>query len=152
MGGCWANSTKEQKKNSQLIDSGFGLGEAEASWPEDTDSRVSQQVKIALSRVIKHRERIIAINPLGTTKLDQPLRAALTNMLLKTPCKPEPGSAVGLRYLKDRISVPRDMPLLAARILRKALESTAEIDSCEQGPMIPTQHRLDQNPNPFQKK
>ena len=62
---------------------------------------------------------------------------------------PTKGSAIGLRYLRDRISVPRDMPLLAARKLRQALEKTAQIDSTEKGPEIPTRNRLDQNPMRF---
>ena len=73
------------------------------------------------------------------------------------PQTPPPGSAPGLRYLRDRISVPRDMPLHAARRLRQALEATARLDPqgsatdgiASQGPPIPTSHRRDQDPRPF---
>jgi glutathione S-transferase len=57
-----------------------------------------------------------------------------------------------LRYLRDRISVPRDMPLHAARRLRQALEHTATLDPETpdgQGPSIPRRHRRDQDPHPF---
>ena len=70
-------------------------------------------------------------------------------MILGNNCFPEKGSASGLRYLRDRISVPRDMPLLAARKLRQALEKTAQIGSSAQGPKLSTRNRFDQNPEPF---
>jgi glutathione S-transferase len=68
------------------------------------------------------------------------------------PLPPPAGSAPGLRYLRDRISVPRDMPLHAARRLRQALEATASLDPQDgsaPGPAIPTGHRRDQDPRPF---
>ena len=68
------------------------------------------------------------------------------------PPPPPPGSARGLRDLRDRISVPRDMPLHAARRLRQALEATAQRDPRDplgQGAPIPLQHRRDQDPRPF---
>ena len=86
---------------------------------------------------------------MGKIRFDQPLRAALTLMISNETCPPQSGSAQGLRYLKDRISVPRDMPLLAARRLRQSLEATAKLDSSEQGPPIPIKNRFDQDPSPF---
>ncbi|MFN9621728.1 MAG: hypothetical protein ACK587_02665, partial [Cyanobacteriota bacterium] len=65
---------------------------------------------------------------------------------------PPAGSARGLRYLRDRVSVPRDMPLHAARRLRQALEATALRDPADplgQGAPIPVGHRRDQDPRPF---
>ena len=59
---------------------------------------------------------------------------------------------MGLRYLRDRISVPRDMPLHAARLLRRSLEATACLDPADPsatGEPIPVQHRRDQDPSPF---
>jgi len=70
-------------------------------------------------------------------------------MALGASCSPDPGSARGLRYLRDRISVPRDMPLISARRLRQALEQTAQLDSPEMGAPIPIYDRFDQNPKPF---
>ena len=104
---------------------------------------------IALKRVLKHRIPIMKLNPMGEDLFDQPLRAALTSMIFKTDCHPKSDSSIGLRYLKDRISVPRDMPLLSARKLRQALETTAQTDGEQQGPPISTKNRFDQNPEPF---
>ena len=56
---------------------------------------------------------------------------------------------MGLRYLRDRISVPRDMSIYAAKRLRDSLETTANIDSKQRGPAIPAQHRRDQDPANF---
>ena len=76
----------------------------------------------------------------------------LTN-LINSDCLAAPaGSAGGLRHLRDRISVPRDMPLHAGRLLRQALERTAGLDPLNpacQGEPIPDRHRRDQNPQPF---
>ena len=88
---------------------------------------------------------------MGTIHFDQPLRAALTHMIQGNKCFPEKGSSSGLRYLRDRISVPRDMPLLAARKLRQALENTAALDGASQGKPIPIKNRYDQDPAPFLK-
>tara|TARA_B100000965_G_scaffold33775_1_gene24932 strand:- start:37 stop:252 length:216 start_codon:yes stop_codon:yes gene_type:complete len=70
-------------------------------------------------------------------------------MISKEDCSPERDSASALRYLRDRISVPRDMPLLSGRLFRKALERTAKIDGSDLGPKIPTRNRFDQNPLQF---
>tara|TARA_Y100001968_G_C19451272_1_gene768829 strand:+ start:1409 stop:2662 length:1254 start_codon:yes stop_codon:yes gene_type:complete len=148
MGACWINSNPQREELSQLIDTGKGLGELEFSC---SNPPTTSPEAIALQRVIKHRDVIKKVNPIGETTFDQPLRAALTKMITKQDCMPNKGSAIGLRYLRDRISVPRDMPLLSARKLRQALEITAQLDSSKQGPKIPTRNRLDQNPEPFLK-
>jgi glutathione S-transferase len=88
--------------------------------------------------------------------VDAALRAALA-ALIAPPGEaaapaPPPGTAPALRYLRDRISVPRDMDLHAARALRTALETTARRDPAAPmaaGPSIPLQHRRDQDPAPF---
>ena len=84
---------------------------------------------------------------------NRPLRTALTALIRGGALlPPPPGSAASLRYLRDRISVPRDMPLHAARRLRQALEATAALDPQDgalQGPAIPVAHRRDQDPQPF---
>ena len=43
-------------------------------------------------------------------------------------------------YLKNRISVPRDMPLLSGRFFRQAIESTASVDGTNLGPKISTRN------------
>ncbi len=146
MGGCWENSTTKQKYIAKTIDSGEGLGKQETSWVPPNNQNPEL---IALYRVIKHHKKLIRLNPMANFDFDQPLRAALTLLILKKASKPVEGSAAGLRYLKDRISVPRDMPLLSARVLRQALEKTAEIDGPESSNPIPTMHRLDQDPKNF---
>ena len=149
MGGCFTYSNSNQQLFAQRIDIGFGLGDLElVDFKVDKKSE-KEFVAIALERVIKHKERIIAISPMRKKLFDQPLRAALTSMVSKDVCPPEKTSASALRYLRDRISVPRDMPLLSARLFRQALEHTANIDSSNPGPEIPTRNRLDQNPTQF---
>ena len=59
------------------------------------------------------------------------------------------GSDLVLRYLRDRISVPRDMSIYAAKRLKTALEKTASSVGTNQGEVIPTKHRRDQNPLNF---
>ena len=102
----------------------------------------------ALQPVLRHRQTLMARNPLGAG-LDQPLRAALTLLTTGLSVRPQSGSALGLRYLRDRISVPRDMPLPSGRLLRQALEFTAQLDGDGQPEALPQNHRFDQDPRPF---
>jgi glutathione S-transferase len=67
----------------------------------------------------------------------------------EVPCPPPLGSDVALRYLRDRICVPRDMSIYAAKRLRTALEETAALAGKNQGTPIPTRHRRDQDPANF---
>ncbi|MGB3191463.1 MAG: glutathione S-transferase, partial [Limnoraphis sp.] len=62
---------------------------------------------------------------------------------------PPSGSDVALRYLRDRINVPRDLSIYAAKRLREALEETAALVGVSQGSPIPVQHRRDQDPVNF---
>jgi glutathione S-transferase len=112
----------------------------------------------ALARILRHRERLLALNPEGAPRgaaaaerLDLALRCALTLLMQPeaAPLHPPAGSAAGLRYLRDRISVPRDLSLHAARRLRRALETTAALAGPEQGPPIALRDRRDQDPRPF---
>jgi len=41
------------------------------------------------------------------------------------------------------------MPLPAARLLRQALEATAQLDGPEQAKPLPVRDRFDQDPRPF---
>jgi glutathione S-transferase len=102
--------------------------------------------------VLKHRQSLVAVNPHAGAALDQGLACALTRLVTGEACPPPAGSAAGLRYLRDRICVPRDMSLHGARRLRQALESTAQLDPAAgnpSGPPIPTSHRRDQDPRRF---
>ena len=146
MGGCWIDPNPQQEALSKLIDIGEGVDDQELSYFSSTEPSPES---IALSRVLKHRKTILKINPIDESLFDQSLRAVLTNMITNKNCIPRRGTASGLRYLRDRISVPRDMPLLAARKFRQALEKTAQLDGPDQGNPIPYRNRLDQNPTPF---
>ncbi len=153
MGGCHANNSAAQRALAQRIDHG--------PWPildgGDTDPETSQPppanaAATALARVLRHHRTLLARNPLGSEGFDLPLRCALTRLMGAGEIAPPAGSAAGLRYLRDRISVPRDMPLHAARLLRTALEGTALLDPRDpaaQGMAIPLRQRLDQDPQPF---
>lgn len=149
MGGCWPDDNPIATSLAEQIDLGFGLIDDEARWPESARDDALMR-RIALSRVLKHRPKLLAIHPSGASEFDQPLRAALTTLITQHFCSPAPGSAGALRYLRDRISSPRDMPLIAARVLRQALEATAQVDGPAQGASIPVNHRFDQDPRPFQ--
>ncbi len=146
MGGCWSNNSDAARTMADQIDRGDGLGVDEARWDAD---HCIDAAAIALGRVLRHREPLMERNPLGPGGFDQPLRCALTNLMGHGTPSPARGSALALRYLRDRISVPRDMPLPAARLLRQALERTAAMDGPDQSPPLPTRDRFDQDPAPF---
>ena len=121
MGGCYPSGDENQQICQQKVDScvDFDLKESLIIEPETSKS-------MALFRVLKHKDNILKINPVD---LDQALRAALTWMMtgdLVENIPPESGK--GLRYLKNRINVPRDMPLWSARRFREALEKVASIE------------------------
>lgn len=156
MGGCYASGTAAQRDLAARIDQGpwpIDEPDPETSQPDPDDAAA-----VAVARVLKHRQAILSRSPLGASGFDLPLRTALT-VLIRGAAQacgeslvPPAGSAVALRYLRDRISVPRDMPLHAARRLRKALEDTASRDPADgaaQGPPLPVSHRRDQDPQPF---
>ncbi|MDA0718344.1 MAG: glutathione S-transferase family protein [Cyanobacteria bacterium] len=150
MGGCYANGTASQQALATQIDRGpWPLGSPD---PETSQTEPANATVFALSRVIKHRAAILGRSPLGAENFDVPLRTALTALILAKPLPAPAGSAPALRYLRDRISVPRDMPLHAARRLRQALETTASLDplaGTAQGEPLPFAHRRDQDPKPF---
>ena len=146
MGGCWPDVSESQQSLAEAIDRGDGLGQDETSWTDDAPKRTTA---LALGRVMRHRDQLLALNPLGSERFDQPLRAALTQLITGRPCRPTSGSAAGLRYLRDRISVPRDMPLPAARLLRQCLEATAALDGPAAPRPLPIRDRYDQDPQAF---
>ena len=151
MGCCLASGSAEQRHVAQLIDQG--------PWPVQHPAVIETRQPAppgaaleALARILRHRKRLLAVNPFGSSSdLDAALRCALTTLVRPQfgVVRPPAGTAAGLRYLRDRISVPRDMSLHAARLLRGALETCAAQVGEEQGPGLPVQHRRDQNPEPF---
>jgi glutathione S-transferase len=144
MGGCYFNQQAQTQINRSRIDNGPWAGLPDAGYPMPDDARQE-----ALQRVIKHRDNILRVNPLADGAIDEALRCALTAMMTGKASLPPAGSDVGLRYLRDRISVPRDMSIHAAQQLRSVLESTAALVGDLPGTAIPVQHRRDQDPANF---
>lgn len=144
MGGCWENGAPQMLINKARVDNGPWAGLPDANYPEPANSRAE-----ALHRTLKHRTNIIRVNPADDTLCDEALRCALTYMMTGEICPPPVGADAALRYLRDRISVPRDMSIYAAKQLRQALEETAALVGDAQGTPIPFNHRRDQNPVNF---
>ncbi|MBD2036835.1 glutathione S-transferase family protein [Leptolyngbya sp. FACHB-321] len=144
MGGCWENSEPQTQINKARVDNGPWDGLPDVMYPEPETARAE-----ALHRVIKHRANLIRVNPADDRLIDEALRCALTNLMTNQLCPPPAGSDSALRYLRDRINVPRDMSIYAAKRLRASLEATAALAGDRQGPPIPVKHRRDQNPADF---
>ncbi|HEY9893983.1 MAG TPA: glutathione S-transferase family protein [Candidatus Sericytochromatia bacterium] len=144
MGGCWENSEPQTQINKTRVDGGPWDELPDVTYPEPETARAK-----ALYRVIKHRANLIRVNPADDTLIDEALRCALTNLMTNQLCPPPAGSDIALRYLRDRINVPRDMSIYAAKRLRASLEATAALAGDRQGPPIPVKHRRDQNPAEF---
>ncbi len=146
MGGCWSNNSPEAHRNQEWVDQGPWSGLPDVKYPEPATARQE-----ALARMLKHRAAIIAVNPGGAEIIDPALRAALTHLMTGETCHPPTGSDSSLRYLRDRVNVPRDMSIYAAKHLRQALENTAALDGDRQSEPIPVRHRRDQNPVSFKR-
>ena len=147
MGGCYANGSPTQRANAARVDAGPWVGLPDTALAEPSTSRAE-----AAFRLLRHRESVIGSNPCATPAVvDEALRCALTLLLTGEPCLPPPDSDAALRYVRDRVNVPRDMSLWAARRLREALNETASLAGPKQGPPIATDHRRDQNPLPFRR-
>lgn len=144
MGGCWENGEPQMRLNQARVDLGPWMGLPDVVYPEPETSRAE-----ALQRVLKHRANIIRVNPADDQLFDSALRCALTYLMTHQLCTPPSGSDTALRYLRDRISVPRDMSIYAAKHLREALETTAALVGDRQGTPIPMKHRRDQDPANF---
>lgn len=143
MGGCYASQDPRVLPYQHQVNCGdwFTLPDAQYQPPATAPLE-------ALYRVLKHRDRLIKLNPFP--QFEPALRAALTTMITKETCHPPAASDLALRYLRDRISVPRDMSIYAAKHLRSALETTAALAGNRPTPPLPTTHRQDQDPAPFQ--
>ncbi|MEM6520113.1 MAG: glutathione S-transferase family protein [Cyanobacteria bacterium P01_C01_bin.70] len=144
MGGCYDNGTPEAQSHQRRVDHGPWMGLPDVRYLEPETSRAE-----ALQRVLKHRANIIRVNPMRDPVFDEALRCALTHLITGESCSPPAGSDVGLRYLRDRVNVPRDMSIYAAKRLRESLEYTASLVGDRQGPAIPVRHRRDQDPAEF---
>jgi glutathione S-transferase len=144
MGGCWENGEPQMLINKTRVDQGPWVGLPDVTYPEPETARAE-----ALHRVLKHRANMIKVNPADDRLFEEALRCALTRMMTGEVCTPPPDSDLALRYLRDRISVPRDMSIYAAKRLRTALEETAALAGDRPVPPLPTNHRRDQDPANF---
>jgi glutathione S-transferase len=145
MGGCYASGSAAQKRCASLVDVGPYASVPDTYRAEPETSRAE-----AIYRVCKHRESIVRANPCADEAvIDEALRCALTRLATGKAVTPPRGSETALRYIRDRVNVPRDMSLWAARRLREALEETGQMAGAAAGPPIPTDHRRDQDPRAF---
>ena len=62
---------------------------------------------------------------------------------------PENIGSKSLKYLKNRISVPRDMPVISARLFRQSLNKIEALCKNNEEDIIPVRHRYDQDPGKF---
>ena len=153
MGGCYANGSDAQRALAARIDHGpLPIPSADGADPETSASEPGDAAAVALARVLRHRRPLLNRYGQGEERFAIALRAALTTLIGRRPIAPPAGSAMELRSLAQRVSVPRDMPLHAARRLREALEHTARLDPLDPGAApapLPLYHRRDQDPRPF---
>ena len=63
-------------------------------------------------------------NPYDKELFDVSLRSAITHMITGEVKVPDNIGCKSLIYLKNRISVPRDMPVISARLLRQSLNKS----------------------------
>ncbi len=145
MGGCYKERNEEQIAYSKLIDSGEGLGNFELN--KNYDSKF--YAKIALKRVIKHKNNLIKSNQYDKEFFDESLRSALTHMITGEVRVPKTIGSKSLNYLKNRISVPRDMPVISARLFRQSLNKIESLCKNKIVDRLPIKHRYDQDPTKF---
>ena len=145
MGGCYKEANEQQITFSKLIDNGEGLGNYELN--KNYDSKYF--AKIALKRVIKHKDNLLKVNPYNKESFEESLRSALTYMIKGEVLIPKKFSGMSLRYLKNRISVPRDMPIISARLLRQSLNKIESLSNINEIDKVPIRHRYDQDPRNF---
>ncbi|KAI8612166.1 glutathione S-transferase [Chytriomyces sp. MP71] len=155
LGGCVETGTPKQVAARKMVNR--GPWRELPDWVSVMSENEAELRREAVYRVTKHHIPIEQVNPDKTT-FDEALRAAMTNLLVGRDgvafdrVKPPAGSAMGLRHLKNQISVPRDMSAGAANLLRQELEATAALDADAEPPALPTRHRRDQDSLPFQSK
>ena len=145
MGGCFKHINDQQIFFSNLIDIGEGLGNLEFNHDTDLD----YHAKFALKRVLKHKDNIINSNPYEKDLFEESLRSALTYMITSEINKVPNEAVLSIKYLKNRISVPRDMPIISARLFRKSLNKIESQIVNSKIDRIPDKHRYDQDPARF---
>ena len=144
MGGCYSNNEPEALRNQTHVDRGPWLDLPDAKYPEPETAKLE-----ALTRVCQHRANLIRVNPSDNDCIDIALRCALTHLITGTAPTPPTGADVALRYVCDRVNVPRDMSIYAAKHFRTSLETVAALAGDRQGPKISLRDRRDQDPKNF---
>ena len=144
MGGCFESGEENQQTCQKRVDSCVDFDLPETKVPEPENSK-----DLALEKFLRHKDEILEVNPIDKDHMDEALRSALTYLMTGQKSDIPKGTEQGLRYIRDRVNVPRDMPIWSARRLREALETTAEANGDKQGPEIPYDHRKDQDPKWF---
>lgn len=84
--------------------------------------------------------------------MDDALRCTLTFLLTGMPCKTTvEDAALACIYVRDRICVPRDMTIWAAKRVRWGFTETAKLTGWDESRVKPVivEKRLDQFPGPF---
>ena len=123
-GGCYSNKSAEQAESKRKVDQGPYSTIPEVGFEEPEDAK-----ELATLRVKKFKDNLLSVNPYAKNEaeLDEALRAVLTFMMTGSEVVAPGGKGMdkALRYIRDRISVPRDMPIYSARRMREALEATA---------------------------
>jgi len=148
MGGCYHSDTPEQQALRQQIDAAPWGKLPDCSYAEPEDA-----VDEVLFKVCRHKDSVIAANPVQDKQVvDESLRAALTYMQTGQVCQAPPGGDVALRYIRDRVSCPRDLSIWAARRFREACERTAAAIGPGEAPPITLDHRRDADPLKFVRK
>jgi glutathione S-transferase len=153
MGGCYENGEARQQACKALVDTGPWSSVPEVGYSVAEDSVVGT----AIQRVYRHREALVRANKgysgegggQGKDDVDEAVRCALTSMLTGDAVTPPAGTDAALRYVRDRVNVPRDMPIHSAKAFRQALESTAALVGDGHANPIPVKHRRDQSPVEF---
>mmetsp|Transcript_110578 Transcript_110578/g.276949 ORF Transcript_110578/g.276949 Transcript_110578/m.276949 type:complete len:413 (+) Transcript_110578:99-1337(+) len=153
MGGCYENGSPEQQQCKAMVDNGPWDKLPDCDYAEPQDA-----VQEALARTLKHKDAIIEANCIkDKVVVEEALRRALTNLTLPLTgrqdelCKAtNKDMAVACLYIRDRINVPRDMSVWAARRFRDALTKTAaSLGQPVSAPAIPMRDRFDQLPEQF---
>jgi glutathione S-transferase len=155
MGGCYTSGSAQATAAAASVDngpftSGLLLGNQldPAAYPEPADSKAE-----AAHRLLRHRTTLLAVNPVGEEALDVGLRDVVRVLLFggepPEPTKGVKGVDAALRYVRDRVSVPRDMPIWSGARLRDAIEAVARGYGNAIGPPIASRNRYDQDPRPF---
>ena len=153
MGGCYPASTPESLRLAERIDHGPWPIVDAGPDPETSQPQPPGTAAEVIGRVLRHHRVLVRRYGRDQDGFEQALRCAMTALAIGGEWQPPAGSATGLRSLRDRVCVPRDLSLHGARLLRQVLEQTARLDP--EGPdapglPIPRDHRLDQDPAPFQ--